>query len=322
MKNTPHPSLRLWLRTFHAGAASLLAMGFRQTPTNTREFLARLTAKYVTRIPELPCVLDDLIPAGNFRVPVRMYHPAPDEALPVLLFYHGGGHMCGSVTVYDPICRKLAATTKHVVVSADYRTAPENPYPAGVEDALAVARGITDLLTGRGINFKNELSIAGDSAGGALCATISGLMQFEPYARIRRQALIYPSLDYTMSLPSIGEKAEGYLLEKAKIAWYFDNYFPSTVNRRAASPLFGEFTDKLPETLVITAGFCPLRDEGVAYVRKVRETGVKARHLHFEDMIHAYLCMEDLVPDACRETYEAVGAFLNGREAEISGTVE
>jgi acetyl esterase/lipase len=314
MTNALHPSLRPWLHDFHAKAAWATAMGFRQTPTNTREFLARLTARYVTQIPEIAEVRDDLAPTGAFRVPLRIYHPDPGSALPVLLFFHGGGHMCGGVTVYDPICRKLAAATRHIVVSADYRLAPENPYPAGVEDAVGVARTVPDLLTERGISFNNELSIAGDSAGGALCATVSGLMQYGCGVRIRRQVLIYPSLDYTLSLPSVAENADGYLLQTAKVAWYLDNYFPYGINRKSVSPLFGEFTDKLPETLVITAGFCPLRDEGAAYCRKVREAGVKARQLHFNDMIHAYLCMEDLVPDACRETYAACGDFLNGKD--------
>ncbi|MDR2604093.1 MAG: alpha/beta hydrolase, partial [Desulfovibrio sp.] len=314
MKKKPHLSLRPWLRDFHARAAYLTAVGFRQTPTNTREFLARLTARYVTKIPEIADVRDDLAPTGDFSVPLRIYHPDPGEELPVLLFFHGGGHMCGSVTVYDPICRKLAAAARHVVVAADYRLAPENPYPAGVDDALGVVHTVPGLLAERGIRFRNEVSIAGDSAGGALCAAVSRLMQFEPGRRIKRQALIYPSLDYTLSLPSVEENADGYMLQTAKVVWYLDNYFPRGVNRKAVSPLFGEFTDKLPETLVVTAEFCPLRDEGVAYCRKVQEAGVKARQLHLGDMIHAYLNLEDLVPDACAETYEAVAAFLNGKD--------
>ncbi|MDR1946148.1 MAG: alpha/beta hydrolase [Desulfovibrio sp.] len=314
MQKEPHPALQPWLRDFHARAARMLTLGFKATPTNTREFLARLTAGYVTRIPEIPYVQDDLALTGAFRVPLRIYHPAPGEALPVLLYFHGGGHMCGSVTVYDPICRKLATAANHIVVAADYRLAPENPYPAGVEDAACAARTVRNVLEKRGISFANELSLAGDSAGGALCATVAGLMQFEPGARIKRQVLIYPSLDYTLSLPSIVENATGYLLETSKVEWYMDNYFPGALNRKSVSPLFGEFTDKLPETLVITAEFCPLRDEGVAYFHKVQEAGVKAAHRNFEDMIHAYICMEDLVPDACRETYSVIGAFLNGRE--------
>ncbi|MDR2123660.1 MAG: alpha/beta hydrolase [Desulfovibrio sp.] len=314
MKKKLHPALRPWLRDFNARAAYLAAMGFRQTPTNTREFLARLTARYVTKIPEIAEVRDDLAPTGAFSVPLRIYHPDPAEELPVLVFFHGGGHMCGSVTVYDPICRKLAAAAQHIVVSADYRLAPENPYPAGVDDALGVVRTVTDLLAERRVRFRNELSIAGDSAGGALCASVGRLMQFETGRRIKRQVLIYPSLDYTLSLPSVEENADGYMLQTAKVVWYMDNYFPRGVNRRDVSPLFGEFTDKLPETLVVTAGFCPLRDEGAAYCRKVQEVGVKARQLHFDNMIHAYLCMEDLVSDTCAETYEAVGAFLNGKE--------
>jgi acetyl esterase/lipase len=313
-----NPALVRWLRDFYVLVERMLATGFMPTPTNAREFLAGLTRRYVTFIPELACVLDDLAPGGDFKVPLRIYHPEPEKHLPVLLFFHGGGHMCGSVTVYDPVCRRLALAAKHIVVSADYRLAPENPYPAGVNDALSVARSVWSVLQRRGLNFQKELSIAGDSAGGALCATLSGLAQFEPGLEIKRQALIYPSLDYTLSLPSVDENAKGYLLEKEKIEWYFNNYLPNGLDRKKASPLFGEFTDKLPETLVLTAEYCPLRDEGAAYHKKLTAAGVKSELVNFTDMIHTYICMEDIVPDACKKTYALLDAFLNGQNGGLA----
>ena len=126
----------------------------------------------------------------------------------------------------------------------------------------------------RGLHYQRRLSIAGDSGGGALCATVSHMSQYDPEANIRRQALIYPSLDYTLNSNSIEENGKGYFLQKENIIWYFDNYFQKGENRKSASPLHMEFTKQLPETLVITAEFCPLRDEGIAYVEKVKSTGL------------------------------------------------
>ena len=123
--------------------------------------------------------------------------------------------------------------------------------------------------------------------------------------------LIYPSLDYTLEHPSISGHGEGYLLEAERIRWYFNHYFASGEDRRTASPLHMPVPEGMPATLVITAGYCPLHDEGVAYARKLREAGVACELRDYPDMIHAYLNLEDLVPQACSDTYRAIGAFLS-----------
>ena len=305
------PNLQPWLENFNRQVAALIADGFKPTPTNTREALANLTRALVTDIPDIAWCQDDVIAAHPFDVPVRIYHPEPAEALPVLVYLHGGGHMAGSVTVYDPICRKLAHAARHIVVAVDYRLAPECPYPAGVTDAYNAVKHVWTALQGRGLNFRDSLSLAGDSGGGALCATVAHLAQFDAGITIRRQALIYPSLDYTMSRPSITQNAEGYLLERHRIEWYFDHYFPAGVNRRAASPLYMEYGERLPATLVITAEFDPLCDEGRAYVEKLRQAGIEAELWHLDDMIHAFMNMEDLVKETCQAVYARMGRFLN-----------
>ncbi len=305
------PGLQPWLENFNRQMADLVARGFKATPTNAREGLANLTQALVTDIPDIAWCQDDVIVARPFDVPVRIYHPQPDEALPVLVYLHGGGHMAGSVTVYDPICRKLALAARHIVVAADYRLAPECPYPAGVTDACNVVKHLWPVLQGRGLKFSDQLALAGDSGGGALSATVAHLAQFDAGVTIRRQVLVYPSLDYTLQWPSIGQNATGYLLERHRIAWYFDHYFPAGANRRALSPLYMDFGDQMPATLVITAEFCPLRDEGRAYVEKLRQAGIAAEHWHLDDMIHAFLNLEDLVKDTCEAVYTRMGRFLN-----------
>ncbi len=305
------PGLQPWLETFNRQMADLVAGGFKATPTNAREGLANLTRALVTEIPDIAWCQDDMIAAHPFDVPVRIYHPEPTEALPVLVYLHGGGHMAGSVTVYDPICRKLARAARHIVVSADYRLAPECPYPAGVTDACNVIKRLWPVLKARGLKFNAQLSLAGDSGGGALCASAAHRVQFDSEITIRRQVLIYPSLDYTLQWPSIEQNAAGYLLERRRIEWYFDHYFPAGTNRRAVSPLYMETSDRMPATLVITAEFCPLRDEGQAYVETLGQAGIEAEHLHLDDMIHAFLNLEDLVPDTCQAVYARMGRFLN-----------
>ena len=305
------PTLTPWLENFNRQMAELIANGFKATPTNAREGLANLTRALVTDIPEIAWCQDDLVSGRRREVPVRIYHPEPAAALPVLVYLHGGGHMAGSVTVYDPICRKLARAARHIVVSVDYRLAPECPYPDGVNDAYSVLKNLWPVLAGRALNFTPRLSVAGDSGGGALCATVCHLAQFDAGVTIHRQALIYPSLDYTMHLPSIDQNGQGYLLERSKIAWYFDQYFLNAENRQAASPLYMAFTPALPASLMITAEFCPLRDEGFAYVEKLQQAGVEAEHFHLEDMIHAFMNMEDLVKESCEAVYDRMGKFLD-----------
>ncbi|AMX03694.1 alpha/beta hydrolase [Microbulbifer thermotolerans] len=306
------PKLAEWLAGVNAQVAQLKAAGFEATPISARESLANLTRTFVEPGPEM-AVCETLVCGGQYRVPVRIYSPRDIEPGPVIIYSHGGGHMAGSVTVYDPICRRIAESCHRPLVSLDYRLAPENPYPAGLQDLLSVVNNLGPALEKKSIPHNNRWILMGDSGGGALCASASRLLQHQCH-NIAAQVLIYPSLDYTMQTPSIDENGSGYLLEKEKIAWYFDNYFQGAENRRDASPLHGEFTGNLPKSLVITAEFCPLRDEGDQYLEKLQKAGIACESLHFDDMIHAFLNLESLVPEACETFYRNVGEFVRGIE--------
>lgn len=310
MTSPLHPSLQPWLEAFNTVKQQMLEAGFKITPSNAREALEMLTKRYVTSSPQIPLVQDDMVPGIGYRVPVRIYHPQPETALPVLIFAHGGGHMAGSLSLYDPIVRRLAKATLHIVVSVDYRLAPESPYPLGLSDLGSVIKGIFPVLSNLGLRYQTRLSLAGDSAGGALCASSSHRLQFDPGVEIQRQVLIYPSLDYTLSQPSATALAKGYLLDRDRILWYFDNYFQGLENRRDASPLFMPLSARLPETLVITAQYCPLRDEGKAYADRLRDAGIRAEYLEFEGMLHAFLNLEEMVQEQCAEAYRQIGEFL------------
>jgi acetyl esterase len=312
MKPLP-PELAAWLQDFNELLADLERQGFVDTPETAREGLARLTAGLVSESPNLACVADAQADGPAGTIPLRIYHPNPDEARPLLVYLHGGGHMAGSIEVYDPICRKLALATGRVVVSVDYRLAPEHPYPAGLDDAEATLRQVYGLLEARDISFQHHLALGGDSGGGAMSATLAHRLQGDPEIDIEQQLLIYPSLDYTMRHTSIEENGRGYLLHSDKIRWYFDHYLQRGEDREAVSPLYMEFTSGLPETMLVTAGYDPLRDEGLAYLEQLARAGIAHRHLHFDEQIHAFLNMEDITAAACREFYRSAGEFLRAR---------
>jgi acetyl esterase len=308
----PQP-LRDWLQTVRAAKAAALAGGYRITIVNTRETFEGITRGLVTERPEVALVRDDVIAAPGYPVPVRIYHPAPDEPRPVALFLHGGGHVSGGVAMYDPLVRKLALATGRIIVSVEYRLAPECPYPAGLMDCMAAAKRVHRCLDGLDLPHAPNLALIGDSGGGALAASIAHLAQFEPGLAIEALVLLYPSLDYTLSQPSVMENGEGYVLERERMLWMFDSYLLGQQNRRDISPLFMDITPAFPRTLVVTAEFDPLRDEGAAYVQRLQEHGIAAERLHMPGLLHAYLNLEDLVPEQCRETYAALGAFLARR---------
>lgn len=306
------PQLKEWLEKYNLVMAAWLAKGFVPTPEVVRDGMANLTRAMVTDIPYVPVVVDGAVESSGHRVPVRVYHPEPKLALPVLIYLHGGGHMAGSVAIYDPICRKIALATRRIVVAVDYRLAPEYPYPAGIADARTVIEGYAELLLKMGLKHGPGLALAGDSAGGAMSATLAHAMQQDrAKSAIDQLILIYPGLDYTMSRSSMDELATGYLLEKEKILWYFDHYFGKGDDRKAASPLFMPVARSFPQTLIVTAQFCPLREEGFEYAAKLQQNGVAVQRLHFDDMIHAFLNLESLVPESCRRVYEAMALFLD-----------
>ncbi len=308
---TPIPQpLQDWLAKANSRKRLVQNPGSKYTPTSAREALEVLTRTFVTQAPDIDFVCDDLVQGRGYPVPVRIYHPQPERQLPMAIFVHGGGHMAGSVSVYDPIARKFALASQRIVVSVDYRLAPEYPYPAGLQDVEAVIKGVYGLFNDLKLPYEQRLALIGDSGGGALCASIAHQQQFDPGMNIERQVLIYPSLDYTLSSPSVQEFAEGYLLELERINWMFDNYFQNRENRREVSPLYMPITEAYPPTFIITAEYCPLKDEGRAYAERLVESGIECEQLTASGMIHAFFNLEGLMPNSCRNLYARIGNFL------------
>lgn len=287
--------------------------GREYTPIGAREALDFMTRRFVTQAPEIPLIQDALARGeriSDYPVPVRIYDPDPDRNLPVLVFAHGGGHMAGSVSVYDRIARKLAAASQRILLSVEYRLSPECPYPAGIDDLEQVIRNAYPTLDRLGIGYQPRMALAGDSGGAATCASAVHRLAAEEGITLDHQVLIYPSLDYTMSSNSVETLGSGYLLERDRMAWYFEQYLQHNEDRRQVSPLFMGLPKRYPKSLVVTAGFCPLRDEGIAYVERLQNSGIPAEHLNYPNMIHAFLNLEDLVRDECEDVYRSIGQFL------------
>jgi acetyl esterase len=252
-------------------------------------------------------------PAGT--IPARLYRPA-DLATPApcLVFYHGGGFTLGSLDSHDLPCRQLAARTPCVVIAVDYRLAPEHPFPAAADDALAAFREVARRAAGFGID-PARIAVGGDSAGGNLAAVVAQDARRDAVPPCF-QLLIYPTTDLTMSAESIRTFGKGFLLEKTSMDWFRGNYLRPEQDRREprASPLFGNPAGVAP-ALVATAGFDPLCDEGQAYARKMREAGVAVQELHSEGLVHGYFNTSGAV----RPAAGAVAAMTEALRAAFLG---
>lgn len=306
-------TLARWLASVNETASEAKTRGIVATPELARRALADMTARFSGPAPEIARVLDvkrDVHP----EVGIRLYDPYPDKPSPALVYIHGGGHMAGSIDVYDPVIRRVAHYSGCRTVAIDYRLAPEHPYPQGLDDCAAAIRELANWLPAYGSDTGQGVIMAGDSGGGALTASLSKRASVDKSILIRGQILVYPSLDYTLSQPSVRDNGQGYLLDADKIRWYFDNYFQLADDRRQASPLFMSPVG-LPPTLIFTAGFCPLRDEGYAYTEKLRQSGIPCQHVNLPDMIHAYLNIHSLTPIACERTYQTMAQWIKALEA-------
>ncbi|ETX65089.1 GNAT family N-acetyltransferase [Citrobacter portucalensis] len=277
---------------------------------SSRAGLAALTKANVSTSEPMAAIINTEVDTGERRIPVRIYRPALTGEPKVVVFIHGGGHLSGSVDVYDPVARHLAMATGNIVVSVDYRLAPENPYPAGLSDAKAVTENVWSLLDSQHIPYTRQLTLIGDSGGGAFSATLAAYFSREQPGFIHRLVLIYPSLDYTLNWPSVQENGTGKLLDESKIRWYFQQYFRNEEDRKQTSPLYLPLSQDFPPTLVVSGGLDPLRDENFAFVARLQAEGIPVQHVHFPGMTHAYLMLEDKVLQEAKATYLAIGDFV------------
>ena len=250
---------------------------------------------------------------GN--IPIRVYtpyKPAAGEKLPILVFYHGGGFVIGSLDSYDSLCRALANRAKCIVVSVDYRLAPEQKFPAAVDDALAAYQWVAD----HALELNGDaarLAIAGDSAGGNITAVTAIRIRDEGEIAPLLQVLIYPVLDGTPERPSHHQFAEGMLLTRANILWFYGHYMnaPGDVKDPHFSPILTEDLSRLPQAVVIVAGHDPLRDEGIEYAERLKEAGVDVELCNYEGMVHGFLSFADAVDQGMKGIEHVSKALRN-----------
>jgi acetyl esterase len=236
-------------------------------------------------------VHDGTIPGGAGPRPVRIYTPAAARRglLPGLLWLHGGGFVLGSIESHHGMCRALAVQAGIVVVSLAYRLAPEHRFPAGVDDATAAARWLLEHGEAFGID-PNAVAIGGDSAGGNFAAVAAQHLRGGRRSPAL-QILVYPPTDARRRDPSHSHFREGFVLTGKNIGWFLDQYIPdsSYVENPGVSPLLAPDLSGLPEALVITAGFDPLRDEGRGYAERMQAAGVDVTYVCAESAMHGFI---------------------------------
>ncbi|MBB1092568.1 alpha/beta hydrolase [Rhodopseudomonas palustris] len=252
---------------------------------------------------ELASVQSIVIPGPAGDIPARVYTPKTlrqDDGLsPALVFFHGGGWVIGNLDTHDVVCRAIADEGQLIVVSVDYRLAPEHKFPAAVEDAIAATQWIADNARKLGIDAE-QLSVGGDSAGGNLSAVVTIHARDHGGPMLAGQVLIYPATDFAMNHPSHHEPETSVLLTHSVIRWFRDHYLTGAHDEKdwRASPARVETLAGLPPAFVMTAGADPLRDEGDEYARRLADAGVPVTHRTYPGQFHGFFTMGKVLQQA------------------------
>ena len=253
--------------------------------------------------------IDGQLPGPDGNIFYRVYAPdeAEDTVLPGLVFFHGGGMVAGGIETHDTICRALVHESRCRLIAIDYRLAPEHPFPAAVDDAIAATNWISAHAAALGID-PAKLVIAGDSAGATLAAIVCQTAAHDGRPAIALQCLICPVLDFGTASISREEFAEGYLIDKATLAMDLAHYLPEGTDpaNQRVSPLRADSLAGQPPAIIHTAEFDPLRDEGDAYALKLRESGVDVTHVCHDGMLHNFHAMGAVLPQG-RAVLKQVG---------------
>ncbi|GAB3793937.1 alpha/beta hydrolase [Nocardioides ungokensis] len=274
------------------------------TPEEARAAFRTLTVDFVKPEDVVPVgSVEELTVAGR---PARLYRPEGAGETPTLVFFHGGGYVLGDLDTHDPTCRRICAGAETTVLAIDYRLAPEHPFPAGVEDAIAATRWAAEHLHG------TRLAVGGDSAGGNLSAVVAQTLP----DLVQAQVLLYPAVDKFGDYPSREENAEGYFLDTPTMTWFLQQYVGGVADLDPAdprlSPLLGDLSGVAP-ALVVTAEFDPLRDEGNAYAAELEAAGVSVDQVTYPGLIHGFMEMGPWSPaaaDAVDDVIARIGKLL------------
>jgi acetyl esterase len=255
-------------------------------------------------------VRDVSIPGPLGPIPARLYRPSAANNLPVLLWFHGGGWVIGSVDGSDPTARSLANQSGCAVVSVEYHMAPEAKFPGSVEDCYAATKWVTDNSASLGIN-PAKVAVGGDSAGGNLAAAVAIMARERGGPAIGFQLLVYPVTDHNFDTPSYAANGNGYLLTIGSMRWFWNHYLndASEGHNHHASVIRTASLAGLPPALVITAEFDPLMSEGEAYGERLKQAGVPVTCTRYDGMIHGFFGMAAALEDAQKAVAQASAAL-------------
>ncbi|UPK39926.1 alpha/beta hydrolase [Bradyrhizobium sp. 186] len=286
------------------------------TAAEARDYYSQARFATNPEPPELARIAPLSIPAPHGAIPARLYVPKElrghDGLSPALVFFHGGGWVIGDLDSHDIACRKLAVEGALIVISVDYRLAPEHKFPAAADDAIAATRWIAANARELGIDA-SRLSIGGDSAGGNLAAVVALAARDGGGPALAGQVLIYPAVDFAMTHGSHSEPETSVLLTHSVIRWFRDHYLngAADIHDWRASPARAASLAGLPPAYVLTAGADPLRDEGDEYAERLKQAGVPVTTKHYPGQFHGFFTMGKLLRQADVAVSE-IGTWLKG----------
>ncbi len=294
------------------GAPPMSTMGPEQARVGFRMMMSMAIGPAEAPVPSE----DRTVPGPAGEIPVRVYRPPSEQSLPVVVYFHGGGYVIGDLETHDTICHRLAAGVPAVVVSVDYRLAPEHRFPAAVDDCEAATAWVSARAAELG-GDPARLAVAGDSGGGNLATVVARRARDTGGPPIAFQLLIYPATDSTGST-LVMEYTSGYMLDLDTLMWFGNSYLsdPAQAGLPDASPLFVEDLTGLPPALVLTAECDPLRDQGEAYANRLREAGAAVTTTRYEGMIHGFYGFDRVFDGAKRATAETVSALREALGSE------
>ncbi|MFJ8262029.1 alpha/beta hydrolase [Rummeliibacillus sp. NPDC094406] len=290
---------------------------YEQTPEEARAERATSPIHQVT-VEGISKIEDRLITVTDGeQISVRIYTPEGNGPFPVIVYFHGGGWVFGNPDYADGGCRYLTASAKSIVVSVDYRLAPEYPFPTPVQDSydafLWVAENTT-LLNGD----STKLYVAGDSAGGNIAAVVSHWSAEKGGPKITAQALIYPVLNVNFNTASYEKFGIGYGLDRDGMIWFANHYIKDSKEKinPSISPLIAQDLHKTPRTILIAAEYDVLLDEGIAYVTRLHEADVEAKHIMLPGLIHSYFSKMEFFEQDTKKTSELIAEFFEKKNPE------
>jgi acetyl esterase len=283
------------------------------TAPEARAHLKRMFGSLAIEPEAVARVENRFIPGPDSPVPVRMYwpHGSPAKPLPALIYFHGGGFVICDLDSHDPTCRAITNSVGCVVVSVDYRLAPEHKFPAATEDAYAATLWVAANAAALDID-PERIAVGGDSAGGNLTASVALMARDRGGPKLVFQLMVYPVTDLTaMDNESYRENGHHYFLTTEKMDWYRRQYLTDLVDASNpyASPLHAGDLSGLPPALVITAEFDPLRDEGEDYAARLAQSGVAATTTRYDGVFHGFFAL-GMVLDAAKQANEEAYAAL------------